>query len=229
MSKTADPETYSATLKRLQGRLYRLSLKARAAKVSTMLVFEGVDAAGKGGAIRRLVAGLDARDARVLPFAAPSDEERAQHYLWRFWRQVSRAGRITLFDRSWCGRVLVERVEGFATEDEWRRAYNEINEFELQLTDHGTILQKYWIQISKDEQLARFKAREKIAYKRWKLTDEDWRNRDKRDDYETAVNDMIERTSTAGAPWTLVEGNDKRYARLKVLRELCRAMETRLK
>ncbi len=170
---------------------------------------------------------MDAREYRVIPIAAPTDEEKQHHYLWRFWRHLSRAGRLTIFDRSWYGRVLVERVEGFATESEWRRAYAEINDFEQQLADHGVALCKFWVHISPDEQLRRFKERELVAYKQWKLTDEDWRNRDKWGDYEDAVNDMIQRTSTVHAPWTLVEGNDKKFARIKVLNTLCDRLETR--
>ena len=188
-------------------------------------VFEGWDAGGKGGAIRRLTAALDARDYRVIPIAAPTDEERAHNYLWRFWRHLGRAGRVTIFDRTWYGRVLVERVEGFATEAEWRRAYTEINDFERQLTEFGIVLLKFWLHITPEEQLRRFEEREKIAYKRWKLTDEDWRNREKWDLYEPAVQEMVERTSTFDAPWTLVEGNCKRFARLKVLRTVSEALE----
>ena len=158
------------------------------------MVFEGQDAAGKGGAIRRVTGALDARSYQVIPIAAPTDEERAQHYLWRFWRHLSRAGKVTIFDRSWYGRVLVERVEGFAAEEEWRRAYSEINEFEEQLVDRGIVVIKYWVHITEDEQLRRFKEREKAQYKRWKLTDEDWRNRAKWPAYEQAVNEMVERT-----------------------------------
>lgn len=219
---------YQRELKKYQSRLNYLSRSALANKKSTILVFEGPDAAGKGGAIRRVTAALDARNYEVLPFAAPSDEERAHHYLWRFWRHLSRGGRMTLFDRSWYGRVLVERVEGFATEQEWRRAYAEINDFEEQLTEHGIVLMKYWVHIGKDEQLSRFKAREVTPHKRWKLTDEDWRNREKWDDYAMAVNDIVQHTSTKIAPWVLVEGNDKRYARVKVIRELCERLEKAL-
>ncbi|MFO1128040.1 MAG: polyphosphate:AMP phosphotransferase [Rhodospirillales bacterium] len=217
MSATVDKKTYGKRLEKLQCGLYQECLRANELGVSTICVFEGWDAAGKGGAIRRITAALDARNYQVIPFAAPTDEERAQHYLWRFWRHLSRAGRMNLYDRSWYGRVLVERVEGFATEAEWRRAYAEINDFEDQLVRHGIVLCKFWIHITADEQLARFKQREGIPYKRWKLTDEDWRNRDRWAEYELAVNDMVERTSTKQAPWTLVEGNDKRFARLKVL------------
>ncbi len=229
MSLTVEKETYKTELKSLQGRLSQLARKATERGVSTILVFEGSDAAGKGGNIRRIISALDARSYKVLPFAAPNDEERAHHYLWRFWRHMSRAGRLTIFDRSWYGRVLVERCEGFAREDEWRRAYGEIVDFEDQIVDHGTVLLKFWIHIDPDEQLARFKAREVTPWKQWKLTDEDWRNREKWAQYEEAVNDLVEKTSTSNAPWTLVEGNDKKYARLKVLRTVCDALEARLK
>lgn len=171
---------------------------------------------------------MDARFYRVVPIAAPTDEERAQPYLWRFWRHLPRHGRFTLFDRSWYGRVLVERVEGLCAEHDWMRAYTEINEFEEQLVDHGTIIAKFWLAITPDEQLARFQAREQTGYKRFKITDEDWRNRDRWNDYEVAVCDMVDRTSTEYAPWTLVEANDKRHARIKVLRRLCETLQTSL-
>ena len=225
MGRDIPLKEYRKTLEVLQGRLYRLAREARAKGVSTVLVFEGWDAGGKGGAIRRITAALDSRNTQVLPIAAPTDEERIQHYLWRFWRHLSRAGRFTVFDRSWYGRVLVERIEGFATEAEWMRAYAEINEFEEQLVDHGIVLVKFWMHITKEEQLARFKQRQKIAYKRWKLTDEDWRNREKWDLYEVAVNDMVARTSTLIAPWTLVEGNSKRVARIKCISTVCDRLE----
>ncbi len=221
MTQRVDQKQYRTRLEKLQGRLNSLQRKAERAGVSTILVFEGWDAAGKGGAIRRLTAALDARSYQVIPIAAPTEEERAQHYLWRFWRHLARRGRVTIFDRSWYGRVLVERVEGFASEPEWMRAYAEINEFESQLVDHGIVVVKYRIHITKAEQLRRFKARETSAYKNWKLTDEDWRNRKRWDAYEHAVNDMVERTSTRQAPWTLVEANDKYFARLKVLETAC--------
>jgi len=219
---------YEKQLQKCQARLNQLHRKALKKKISTILIFEGPDAAGKGGAIRRVTAALDARHYQVLPIAAPTDEERAHHYLWRFWRHLARAGRINIFDRSWYGRVLVERVEGFASEDEWKRAFAEINEFEEQLTDHGILLLKYWVHITKDEQLERFKAREQTPHKRWKLTEEDWRNREKWDDYEWAVNDVIEHTSTHSAPWVLVEGNDKRFSRVKVISTFCDRLETML-
>jgi polyphosphate:AMP phosphotransferase len=219
---------YERRLERGRGELNRLYRKARARGISAVLVFEGWDAAGKGGAIRRLVSALDARDYQVLPIAAPTDEERARHYLWRFWRHLARAGRVTIFDRSWYGRVLVERVEGFACEEAWRRAYAEINAFEQQLGDHGIVLVKYWLHTSKEEQLRRFREREKTPFKRYKITAEDWRNRDKWEDYELAVNEMVERTSTRGAPWTLVPANDKRFARVRVIETLCERFAARL-
>jgi polyphosphate:AMP phosphotransferase len=229
MSQRADQKQYRTKLEGLQGRLNRLHEKAQRRGISTILVFEGWDAAGKGGAVRRLTAALDARSYQVIPIAAPTEEERAQHYLWRFWRHLARRGRVTIFDRSWYGRVLVERVEGFATELEWTRAYAEINQFETQLAAHGIVLVKYWIHITKEEQLKRFRARQTAAYKRWKLTDEDWRNRKQWEAYERAVHDMVERTSTRHAPWTLVEANDKYFARLKILKTVCDRLEAHLR
>jgi polyphosphate:AMP phosphotransferase len=234
LSKLEMPEelsrkSYKSRLAKYQGRLNLLQRKAREKKVSTILVFEGSDAGGKGGAIRRITSALDARDAQIIPIAAPTDEERAQHYMWRFWRHLPRSGRVTIFDRSWYGRVLVERVEGFATEEEWRRAYAEINAFERQLVDDGVVLAKFWLHITKDEQLRRFKARQETPFKRWKITDEDWRNREKWDQYEKAVHAMVERTSTQLAPWTLVEGNDKKFARVKVLQTVCARLQRAVK
>jgi len=220
---------YNRELQTYQAKLNQLQRKALKKNLSTILVFEGPDAAGKGGAIRRVTAALDARHVQVLPIAAPTDEEQAHHYLWRFWRHLSRAGRMTIFDRSWYGRVLVERIENFASEEEWRRAYAEINEFEEMLADNGILLMKFWIHITKEEQLDRFKQREITPHKQWKLTDEDWRNREKSDDYEQAINDIIERTSTRIAPWTLIEGNNKQHARIKVIKTLCERMEEALK
>ncbi len=219
---------YAKKLKERQARLGELGRKAYEQGVSTVLVFEGPDAGGKGGAIRRTIWSLDARSYRVHQFAAPTEEERAQHYLWRFWRKLPRAGHVAVFDRSWYGRVLVERAEGFATEDEWRRAYNEINDFENQIIDHGVLLLKFWIHISKDEELVRFKKREESPYKHWKLTDEDWRNRELWDAYMQFGHDVIQFTSTQKAPWILVEGNSKHYARLKVLQTVIDHLEKRL-
>jgi polyphosphate:AMP phosphotransferase len=206
MSLSLKKPDYKKQLQECQARLNQLHRKALEKKIPVILLFEGPDAAGKGGAIRRITAALDARHYRAIPIAVPTDEERAHHYLWRFWRHISRADRINIYDRSWYGRVLVERVEGFASEDEWKRAFAEINEFEEQLTEHGTLLLKYWVHVTKDEQLERFKAREQTPHKSWKLTEEDWRNREKWDDYEWAVNDIVEHTSTHTAPWVLVTG-----------------------
>jgi len=221
MSQRVTKRKFQVEVLKLQGELNRLQQRAAKKGMSTILVFEGWDAAGKGGAIRRVTAALDARDYQVIPVAAPTDEERAHHYLWRFWRYLPRAGRVTIFDRSWYGRLLVERVEKFATPDDWMRAYTEINQFEDQLLDHAMVVVKYWLHVTRDEQLRRFRVRQESAVKRWKITDEDWRNRRKWREYELAVNDMVERTSTRHAPWTLVEGNDKNFARIKVLETAC--------
>jgi polyphosphate kinase 2 (PPK2 family) len=191
-------------------------------------VFEGMDAAGKGGAIRRVTAALDARYYHTIPVAAPTDEERAQPYLWRFWRHLPRKGGFTIYDRSWYGRVLVERIEGFCSEADWMRAYSEINQFEDELVDNGAIVAKFWLQISKEEQLRRFKERERTRFKRFKITAEDWRNRKKWAAYQEAAADMIERTSTEHAPWTLVAANDKYHARVKVLDTLVDSLERTL-
>jgi len=221
LSLSVDKQTYNQKLEQLQGRLAMLVRDPRFQKHAVVAVFEGHDAAGKGGAIRRVTGALDARYYQVIPIAAPSEEARAQPYLWRFWRQIPRRGHLAIFDRSWYGRVLVERVEGYCTEYDWTRAYNEINDFEAQLHQHGIIVCKFWLSISKEEQLERFKAREKIAFKHFKITEEDWRNREKWDQYEQAVCDMVDRTSTDIAPWVLVEAEDKQFARLKVLQTLC--------
>jgi polyphosphate:AMP phosphotransferase len=218
-------EDYKEELEQLQGRLNLLSRHPNFKEHSVVAVFEGNDAAGKGGSIRRITAALDARQFTIIPVAAPTEDERVQPYLWRFWQHIPRKGRITIFDRSWYGRVLVERVEGFCKEADWMRAYSEINDFEEQLAVQGAIIVKFWLAISKDEQLKRFKEREAIGFKRFKITEEDWRNREKWDDYVCAVGDMVERTSTDIAPWTLVEANNKYYARIKILKTLCEAIE----
>jgi polyphosphate:AMP phosphotransferase len=227
LASTLDESSYEARLKDLQKRLGNLAWKARKAQISTVGVFEGWDAAGKGGAIRRVVRAVDARLVRAISIAAPSSEEKAHHYLWRFWRHVPRAGHVTLYDRSWYGRVLVERVEGFASEAEWQRAYQEIQDFEEQLVEHGTVLVKCWLHISPEEQLRRFRERQSTPWKQYKITDEDWRNRDRWQSYEQAVNDMVTRTSSP-APWTLVAANDKRFARCQVLEAFCKALEKAL-
>ncbi|MEF3074987.1 polyphosphate:AMP phosphotransferase [Methylobacter sp. Wu1] len=223
-----EEKTYHEQLHFYQGKLSKLARLARQKKRSSILVFEGWDAGGKGGAIRRLIHALDARNYRVIPVSAPTDEERSRHYLWRFWRHIPRAGKITIYDRSWYGRVLVERVEGFAAECEWQRGYSEIVNFEEELMRAGIIILKFWLHIDKDEQLRRFQSREQISYKQYKITDEDYRNREKWAAYELAVNEMIVRTSTQTAPWTLVEGNDKKYARIKVLKSYCERLESAL-
>ncbi len=223
-----EPKVYERELTRWQQRLRGLAWKAYKEKRHTIAVFEGWDAAGKGGAIRRVTAAMDARLFRVISVAAPTDEEKARHYLWRFWRHVPRAGYATIYDRSWYGRVLVERVEKFADDDDWRRAYREINEFEAELADHGVILLKFWVHISPEEQLRRFREREKTPWKHHKITDEDWRNRKQWNAYRAAVDDMFEQTSTANAPWTVVPGNDKRFARIHVLKTFCRTLEKAL-
>ncbi len=228
MTQALDKDAYNERLQEGRARLHRLYRQAQDHGVSTVLMFEGWDAAGKGGAIRRMTNALDARHYKVIPVAAPTDEERSHHYLWRFWRHIARAGRFTIFDRSWYGRVLVERVEGFATTEEWMRAYNEINTFEEQLVDHGVVLGKFWLHITAEEQLKRFELRKDTPWKQWKLTDEDWRNREKWDDYETAVNEMVERTSTSKAPWTLVEANCKRHARVKIIETVGDKLEAAL-
>jgi polyphosphate:AMP phosphotransferase len=223
-----DEEEYERSLGALQAKLSRLAWAAREAHLPTVLVFEGWDAAGKGSAIRRVTQAMDPRLYRVVGIAAPTEEERAQHYLWRFWRHIPRDGRITIFDRSWYGRVLVERVEGFAPVADWDRAFGEINEFERQLTDHGTALGKFWIHISAAEQLKRFRERERVAWKQHKITDEDWRNRKKAPAYREAVEEMVARCSPAGAPWTIIAGNDKRHARVQILRTIVTRLERAL-
>jgi polyphosphate:AMP phosphotransferase len=225
MSQVLAKDDYEEQLAIEQARLSRLMRDKRMRKHSLVAVFEGNDAAGKGGAIRRVIGALDPRQYRIVPVAAPTEEERAQPYLWRFWRHIPARGKFTLFDRSWYGRVLVERVEGFCSPADWLRAYSEINDFEEQLIGAGVVLVKFWLSIDQQTQLARFKAREQIPFKRFKITEEDWRNRDKWPLYRDAVGDMVDRTSSAIAPWTLVEANDKRFARVKVLRTLNQALE----
>lgn len=228
LTQTVAKEDYDIRVEELQNKLHGLAWRMFHARRNTVMLFEGWDGAGKGSAIRRVTAAMDARLYRVIPVAAPSDEEIAHHYLWRFWRHIPRAGHITIYDRSWYGRVLVERVERLASNDEWRRSYQEINNFEEQLIDHGTVLCKFWVHIDKDEQLRRFKEREKDPRKQHKITDEDWRNREKWDQYEQAINDMLVHTSTTDTPWTLIAGNDKKFARLQILDYLCQRLEAAL-
>ena len=212
---------YNRALEKYQGELNLLSRQKKFRNRSLIIVFEGVDAAGKGSTIRRVSGALDARHYQIIPIAAPTEEERAQPYLWRFWRHLPRTGRVTIFDRSWYGRVLVERVERFCSHQDWMRAYHEINEFEEQLTEAGGVVVKFWLTVTKDEQLRRFRERQKSPFKNFKLTPVDWRNRKKWNDYQRAVCEMIERTSTARAPWFVIPSNDKNYARIEVLKTLC--------
>ncbi len=228
MNKKIAKKKYDDELETLQGRLNLLTRHKDFDKISVVLLFEGNDAAGKGGSIRRVTQALDARAYRIIPIAAPTEEERAQPYLWRFWRHLPRRSRFAIFDRSWYGRVLVERVEDFCSQADWMRAYSEINDFEEQMVRNHTVVAKFWLAITQQEQLKRFKEREKIGFKRFKITEEDWRNRDKWPQYEQAVCDMIDRTSTEIAPWTLVEANDKNHARIKVLKTVCSQIEQAL-
>ena len=220
---------YDRRLEKYQGRLNLLTREERFRGKSLIAVFEGQDAAGKGSSIRRITGALDARHYQVIPIASPSEEERAQPYLWRFWRHLPLKGRVTIFDRSWYGRVLVERVEKFCTEVDWMRAYHEINDFEEQLARNDVILVKFWVAITKEEQLRRFRERQKIAFKQFKITEEDWRNRKKWGDYERAVCDMVERTSTEIAPWNVIPANDKLFARIEMLKALCERVENGLR
>ena len=227
LTQTIDAGSYEKKMLKAQGRLSKLTRDLARQGRSAILVFEGPDAAGKGGAIRRLTQAIDARLYEVKSVAAPTDEERAHPYLWRFWRALPRRGRITIYDRSWYGRVLVERLEGFAAAADWQRAFNEINAFEEQLVEAGVVVIKFWLATSSDEQLRRFKDREVTPYKQYKITEEDWRNRSKWNAYEAAACDMFEKTSTELAAWTLVEANDKRWARLKVLKTVVERLEER--
>lgn len=228
LSRKLEREDYQARLAKWQGRLSALTRHPKFQRRALVVAFEGQDAAGKGSSIRRVTAALDARQYQIVPVAAPTEEERAQPYLWRFWRHIPRKGRLTLFDRTWYGRVLVERVEGLCGEADWLRAYAEINDFEQELHQDGVILVKFWLEISNQEQLRRFREREQVAFKRFKITPEDWRNRDKWDLYHQAVCDMVDRTSTGIAPWTLVEAEDKNFARVKILQTLCKRLEEAL-
>jgi polyphosphate:AMP phosphotransferase len=223
-----EKKKYENLLEKYQGKLNMLLRHPQLKESSVVVVFEGNDAAGKGGSIRRITQALDARYYQVIPIASPSEEERAQPFLWRFWRHLPRRGRVTIFDRSWYGRVLVERVEGYCSSYDWMRAYSEINDFEEQLIESKTILFKFWLSISNEEQLKRFEERQRTGFKRFKITDEDWRNRNKWSAYEQAVCDMVDRTSNSRASWTLVEANDKYYARIKILKTLCSRLEAEL-
>ena len=228
LSGELSPAKYHRALARQQVKLGKLVWAAHQKKRSMVMVFEGWDAAGKGSAIRRVTQAMDPRLYQVVGVAAPTDEELAHHYLWRFWRSLPRAGFTTIFDRSWYGRVLVERVEGFATNEQWSRSYQEINEFEAQLVEHGILLHKFWLHISPDEQLRRFEERQRIEYKQHKITDEDWRNRERWEPYKQAVDEMVARTSNGPAPWTLVAGNDKKFARVQIVKTIVKRLEAAL-
>ena len=229
LSKKLDRTEYVRELTRSQIQLRDLGYQVYVQKKPVIIVFEGWDAAGKGGAIKRITEKLDPRGYVVYPISAPQGEDKTRHYLYRFWRRLPERGQIAIFDRSWYGRVLVERVEKFATDEEWKRAFKEINSFERQLRDFGAIVAKFWLHISREEQLRRFEGRKAIGYKAWKLTDEDWRNRDKWGAYEEAVEDMLVKTSTRTVAWSLVEGNDKYWARAKVLSKLVQILSAELK
>jgi polyphosphate kinase 2 (PPK2 family) len=228
LTRKLDRKHYARELARRQIQLRELGYQVYLQKRPCLIVFEGWDAAGKGGAIKRITEKLDPRGYVVYPISAPQGEDKTRPYLYRFWRRLPEPGQIAIFDRSWYGRVLVERVEGFAKENEWQRAFKEINTFERQLRDFGAVLIKFWVHISREEQLRRFEERKKIGYKAWKLTDEDWRNRAKWGDYEEAVEEMLVKTSTTLAPWSLVEGNDKYWARAKILARVVEVLSAEL-
>lgn len=217
LNRTLDENEYRRRLKERQNQLRELHSELYLKKIPVILAFEGWDAAGKGGTIRRVAKALDPRGYQVIPIAAPTPDEAARHYLWRFWKHLPRDGHVAVFDRTWYGRVLVERVEGFCTESDWRRAYREINEFERELSDWGAVVLKFWLQIDKDEQLLRFQARQNDPEKSWKITDEDWRNRSKWEQYEVCVNDMLRYTSTRFAPWHIIESQNKMFGRVQTL------------
>ena len=228
LDKKTDDAEYEKELSALQATLSDLHNRIYKKKIPVIIAYEGWDAAGKGGNIKRLTAALDPRGFEVVPVASPEPHEKNRHYLWRFWNRLPKDGHITIFDRTWSGRVMVERLEGFCSENDWMRAYNEINEFEKELHDWGAVIVKFWVQIDKDTQLARFNDRQNTPEKQWKITDEDWRNREKWDQYEVAVNDMIQKTSTEFAPWHILESNDKHYARIKALKTVIKAIEKKL-
>lgn len=229
LDQAVEEEEYKEELKNLQGQLRELHNRLYSKKVPVVILYEGWDAAGKGGNIKRITEALDPRGFEVHPIASPEPHEKARHYLWRFWTKLPKTGHIAIFDRSWYGRVMVERLEGFCSENDWKRAYNEMNEFEKELHDWGAVIIKFWVQIDKDTQLARFTDRQNTPEKQWKITDEDWRNREKWDQYETAVNEMIEKTSTTYAPWHILESVDKKYARIKALKIVIEELEKVLK
>ena len=226
--RSLEDSAYRDMLRKEQKKLSKLHNVIYREKIPVVIAYEGWDAAGKGGNIKRLTAALDPRGYEVVPIASPTPTEKAHHHLWRFWQNLPESGHITVFDRTWYGRVMVERLEGFCTEEEWKRAYQELNEFEYELEKWGAILIKFWLHIDSDEQLRRFTERQNTPEKQWKITDEDWRNREKWDQYEIAVNDMIRLTSTEYAPWTIIESQDKKFGRIKAIQTLNDAIEARL-
>ena len=226
--KVLPDEEYHKELDQLQEKLSKLHNKLFRKKIPLIIAYEGWDAAGKGGNIKRVASALDCRGYEVFPIASPSAEEKSRHFLWRFYTRLPKTGHVAIFDRTWYGRVMVERLEGYCSENDWQRAYNEINEFERDLTDSGAILVKFWVQIDKDTQLARFTERQNTPEKQWKITDEDWRNREKWDLYEVAINEMLQKTNTDFAPWTILESNDKHYARIKALKTIIAAIEEKM-
>jgi polyphosphate kinase 2 (PPK2 family) len=228
LGRKLSEKQYWKRIARQQLRLRQLQFRIYDARMPVLALFEGWDAAGKGGAIKRISETLEPRGYTVSSFSAPRGDEKTHHYLWRFWRTLPRAGHLGIFDRTYYGRVLVERVEGLLSEDEWRRAYREINEFEAHQRSYGMVIAKFWLHIGKDEQLRRFKDRERDPFRSYKLTGEDWRNRAKWDAYLEAVEEMLARTSTPAAPWTIVEANDKYHARVKVVKTLADAIEKAL-
>ena len=225
LDKTIDEDEYKTQLKALHARLDELHNVLYAKRIPVVIAYEGWDAAGKGGNIKRVTEPLDPRGYRVYPIASPEPHEKARMHLWRFWERLPKSGHVAIFDRTWYGRVMVERLEGFCSENDWRRAYNEINEFEKELVDAGTVVIKFWVQIDADTQLARFTDRQNTPEKQWKITEEEWRNREKWDLYEEAINEMLAKTSTTFAPWHILESVDKRYARIKALRIVCEEIE----
>lgn len=226
--KVFPEDKYKETLDALQKELKKLHNKLYRKRIPVIIAYEGWDAAGKGGNIKRIASALDPRGYEVFPIASPTDEEKNRHFLWRFWNRLPRSGHVAVFDRTWYGRVMVERIEGFCSENDWKRAYREINEFEKSLVDDGALIIKFWVQIDKDTQFERFTLRQNTPEKQWKITDEDWRNREKWDQYESAIDEMLQKTSTDYAPWFVLESNDKKYARIKALRILIDEIERRL-
>lgn len=228
LDRALDQEKYQEQLVKYRKKLAALHNELYRKKVPVVIVYEGWDAAGKGGNIKRLAAALDPRGYEVLPIASPAPDELVRHYLWRFWTRLPKTGHVAIFDRSWYGRVMVERLEGFCSEADWKRAYDEINEFERELTDAGAVVVKFWVQIDKETQLARFTDRQNTPEKQWKITEEDWRNREKWDAYEEAVDEMLAKTSTENAPWNILESVDKKYARIKAMKIVTQAIEAAL-